>query len=370
MLIIPNVWLFLSWKTSVIWVARKVTSQGRTLPFWSWQPAGLSGERITVLRLVVAGQVTRSRAYSSSISRAPVLTRAATRRRQQQQQPLIMADERVAQLERRLEDTIARLEARDHERHGQPAVKLKAPVFDGTGDLELFEQHFLEVMRTCNWEGRVAVLKLRESLCSKAQECGRANDIDDIFAALQARFGMTEKEARDKLRYLRKDTHGSLAEHASYVSRLTRRAYGDMPAAGLREIELESFLRSIGNLGLRRHLTAMRLNDIDEAVKFGNEYNNMPAASYRPELREVDVAVNSSDERMPRASSREENNPLATRLDQVEEVLERLTKAIEGLNQWRNPVRKSPKSPPTRGGGTGKRPACFLCGKERHIRPE
>ena len=90
-------------------------------------------------------------------------------------------------------------------------MKLNAPVFNGTGDVELFEQHFVEVMRACDWEGRVAVLKLRESLCGKAQECGRANDIEAIFAALQARFGITEKEARDKLRYLRKEVHTSLA---------------------------------------------------------------------------------------------------------------------------------------------------------------
>ena len=250
----------------------------------------------------MAKRVAHSRAHSSSSrSRVPVLTRARAAASRLQAEPTeehliqpqppipAMADERVDQLERQLQDAIARLNARDQERRDHPAVKLKAPVFDGSGDVELFEQHFIEVMTACDWQGRVAVLKLRESLCGKAQECGRVNDIEGIFTALRARFGMTEKEARDKLRYLRREPHTSLAEHAGHVSRLTRRAYGDLPAPGLREIELESFLRSLGNLGLRRHLTAMRLESIDKAVKCGNEYTNMPAASHRMEIREVDI---------------------------------------------------------------------------------
>ena len=229
---------------------------------------------------------------------------------------------------------------------------------------EMFEQHFLEVLRACEWEGRVAVLKLRESLSGKAQECGRANDVEGIFAALQARFGMTEKEAREKLRYLRRDPHTSLAEHASYVSRLTRRAYGNLPAPGLREIELESFLRSLGNLGLRRHLTAMRLEDLEEAVKYGNEYTNMPAASNRTEVREVDV------ERPPQQAGKvsppPKENPLDTRLGRVEGALERLVKAMEGMSRWGS-FKRNPQPMPARGGQRASPGVCFRCGRQGHF---
>ena len=75
----------------------------------------------------------------------------------------------------------------------------KAPKFDGDGDVDYFIERFMGVAEASGWPEQTALLHLRESLRGSALECGKAPQLQGIFAALRTRFGLTPREARYKL---------------------------------------------------------------------------------------------------------------------------------------------------------------------------
>ncbi len=102
-------------------------------------------------------------------------------------------------LERALKQTP--LEVRD---------RFRAPSFDGNGDVGFFISQFEDVARANRWDGVSARIHLRAAVTDAAATCGQGEDLEQIFTALRARFGITSREAKARLATLKRGTHISL----------------------------------------------------------------------------------------------------------------------------------------------------------------
>lgn len=154
----------------------------------------------------------------------------------------------------------------------RPPSPFRAPVFDGTGDVELFIGHFEDVAEANQWNPHATLLHLRGSLTDEAKDCSRPRQADQIFAELRARFGITPREARTRVNGLKKDYGVTLHAHAVEVTRLVSIAYRELPEAMRDELALESFCSTLGNVRLQRHLLAVHTPTIADAVRAGNEF--------------------------------------------------------------------------------------------------
>ena len=170
----------------------------------------------------------------------------------------------VLQISRALERVLEAQEPRP--------VQFKAPVFDGKGDIEYFTRQFRDVAEANQWNPGSMLLHLRASLTESAQSCGNADSVEEVFQALQGRFGMSAREARSRLTHLKRSSKTSLSEHATEVSRLTRIAYQDLPADHRQSMCLEIFQTTLGNAYLQRHLLAVGCHTLEEAIRAGNEF--------------------------------------------------------------------------------------------------
>ena len=76
-------------------------------------------------------------------------------------------------------------------------VEMKPPQFDGSGDVHLFIQQFVQVTQLCGWDDQIALAHLRGCLTKNAVECGRADTLQGICRRLVANFGVSASEARE-----------------------------------------------------------------------------------------------------------------------------------------------------------------------------
>ena len=142
----------------------------------------------------------------------------------------------------------------------------KPPSFDGEGDVDMFIQHFQEVADANRWTEIATLLHLRESLQGAARDYSRSATIDEIFTALRSRYGLTPKEARNRLNGLKRDSRQSLHDHAIDVEKLVRKAFGELPEMVQTSMMLDAFCSLLGNATLQRHLLAIRPETLAEAV--------------------------------------------------------------------------------------------------------
>jgi len=94
------------------------------------------------------------------------------------------------------------------------------------------------------------------ALRDKAKPYGTGPDIDEIFASLRARFGISAIDARARLQRLRRDPHMTLQEHATTVMRLAQIAFRDLPQANRERYTYDAFVQSINHLGLYHQFPA------------------------------------------------------------------------------------------------------------------
>ena len=148
----------------------------------------------------------------------------------------------------------------------------KAPKYDGTGDVELFLQQFTDVAEANEWTARDATLHLRAHLEGTAQGCGHGATVEDIRAALRSRFGMTARQAKEKLMQLKRDASQSLHEHSTEAVRLVGLAYPTLSITDKDNMAVDYFIRSFDNKGLQRHMLAVKPTTMMEAVTATDEY--------------------------------------------------------------------------------------------------
>ena len=192
---------------------------------------------------------------------------------------------------------LGRLRFRTPERRTAEAERrelFKLPHFDGTGDVLYFINRFEDVREANEWPNEVTRLHLRAALRDAATDCGQADTVDRIYAALRARFGVTARDAWNKLANLRRDYETSLEEHSTEISRLVDVAHEELPYEYRRRMALETFLKTLENPYLQCHLWTVLPGTMDEAVQAGNAYlhyiNVGGAPSEHPDLIAMRIA--------------------------------------------------------------------------------
>lgn len=247
-------------------------------------------------------------------------------------------------------------------------AQFKAPKFDGTQDVELFIRQFTDVQNANGWNAHAALLHLRRALESKATDCGDGQDVNHVFTNLRARFGLTARQARDRLGHLRKESRQSYHEFGALIERLVNIAYVDLPAASRTEIALDNFGRSLDNRALQRHLLAVPPVTIAAAVRTAEEFMQVGTGTV-PTNRHRMTAIYGDEEAeepaqqlalVERQRPREDD-----RLEALTALVQRNSESIAKLLDKLNDKEKtnSDRGPARR----ARKLECFECGGE-HFR--
>ena len=154
----------------------------------------------------------------------------------------------------------------------QSRSTVKVPNYDGESDIDLYLMQFNDVCEANHWTEKESLLHLRLALSGKALECGRGESLADILDSLKARFGISTKKARDRLKYMRKTPHESVQELGMEISKLINLAYPKLDHIDRNEMAIEVFSKAMDNRALQRHLLARPPMDIPEAVNFTEEF--------------------------------------------------------------------------------------------------
>ena len=246
----------------------------------------------------------------------------------------------------------------------RPRDHFKAPHFDGTGEVNLFIRQFTDVARANEWGDAARVLHLREVLKDTATDCGKAENVEAIFGALRARFGMSVREARAKLAILKRDYKITLQEHASDVERLVGIAYEDLPVLHREQMTLDTFHSTLGNAYLQRHLLAVPMPNLETAVRAGNDYLQIKPTGPGPAVRVID------GEHEPEIEGVHVAQAVETPIDTLTKMVLRLGEEIKRVqDRPGRPSQYEMPEPARKAQGSWKQPGqCWGCGKTGHIR--
>lgn len=177
----------------------------------------------------------------------------------------------------------------------QRRESFKLPEYNGEGDIDTFLVQLEDVQEANNWTNKEALLHLRLSLKGKALDCDRGNSVTEITANLRARFGITSKQAREKLRHVRKTAQMSIQELGAEIEKLTQIAYPSLSIDDRNENALDVFHRAMDNRALRRHLLARPPKDVTEAVELTEEFLQVGGEN-RP--TRITTVINKEDEEL------------------------------------------------------------------------
>ena len=116
------------------------------------------------------------------------------------------------------------------------------------------------------------MIHLQKSLKDEARECGRSPTLQGVEDRLRSRFGMTPREARANLVLCKRANKTSLQHHADDVSHLVQRGYAELDNRQRRSLVVETFINSLGNPSLQRHLLAISPPELSSAIRACTEF--------------------------------------------------------------------------------------------------
>jgi len=154
----------------------------------------------------------------------------------------------------------------------QAQSHIKPPQYNGSGDLELFLTQFGDVAKVNRWSNDEHLLHLRLSLQEKAMDCSRGTTLQEIQDMLRIQFGLNSRQARDRLRHLKKTNKQTVHELGMEAQRLTRLAYPNLQPQDLEEMALETFVQALDNKSVKRHLLASPATTVAEAVQKTDDF--------------------------------------------------------------------------------------------------
>ena len=154
----------------------------------------------------------------------------------------------------------------------QARSTIKVPNYDGESDIDLYIMQFHDICEANKWTEKESFLHLRLALTGKALECGRGATLIEILDSLKARFGISIKKARDRLKYIRKTPHETIQELGMEINKLVNLAYPKLDYIDRNEMAIETFSKAMDNRALQRHLLAKPPTDIPEAVIYTEEF--------------------------------------------------------------------------------------------------
>lgn len=212
----------------------------------------------------------------------------------------------------------------------QSPKPFKAPSYSGTGDIDLFISQFQEVAEANRWSEPEAKLHLKLNLSGPATSCVDGTTTEEIFSNLQSRFGLTIRQAKEKLRSIRRSGSQDLHELGTEILRLTKLAYPNLSHIDQTDMALDAFTRSLDNVNLQRHFLATQPATLRQAIQSAEEFFQL-----------------GRDHKPPRINSiQEEATTPTTPPDLLHECNAQLKQIIELLTKQLNP--QPPTFPPFR----------------------
>lgn len=208
-----------------------------------------------------------------------------------------------------LEDLLARLLVKPNRKEFKP------PRFNGETDVELFISMFLDVSQANQWEGTETALHLRGCLEGPAAESGRASTLPEILESLRSRYGLTARQARDKLDRVKKTPKQTLYDYGSEITKLTSIAYAAQDEDFQRQACLEKFQKGLGHSRLQQHLLTVPYQNMTEAVRIAEEFMQYEGGD-KSHIQVIDC-------------ENPESKPVHT--TPTEDKLDKVLKALEGL---------------------------------------
>ena len=166
--------------------------------------------------------------------------------------------------------------------------EIRPPSFNGEGDLKLFIKQFEDVAEANGWTPKQRTLHIRSQLAGDAQGCGHGDSYEEILEDLHARFGVSKRQARDRLAALKLKPGQSIYSQATEVTRLVEIAFPTLADADRRAMALEHFTRAWESRNIQRHLLAVAPPTIKAAVQAIEEYLAVSGTEHVPRAMPVE----------------------------------------------------------------------------------
>ena len=230
----------------------------------------------------------------------------------------------------------------------------RAPTYVGEGDIELFLKQFDDVAVANGWTEEQQTLHLRAQLLGPAQNCGRGRSKAEIVEDLRARFGLTGRQAKERLSMLRRGARQSLHDLCAEITMLVGLGFPVLPQADQDSLTLDYFLQAVDNKALHRHMLAIRPRTPREAVIAAEEFFGYDRGVSSQRAMPVDMEEKANQVR----------DPLQESLTSFSSILQSqatlLTKLLQRLESGGSVDRGAPSR--------NKKVECFECGGPHYKR--
>ena len=209
---------------------------------------------------------------------------------------------------------------------GPSKSQFKAPQFQGEGDIELFISQFSDVAEANQWSNQDSTLHLRSALGGKALECGRGETVEQIFTDLRAQFGMTTRQARERLLKFQKGSKQSVREAGTEILALVKKAYFKLDLEDQEEMALDIFTKSLENKELRRLLLVRPPSNMQDAIQLIEDFLQVGGESKTSKVTAVTEVATEDKKMEPQAP--EVTTILAQTLAALKQVMELQTATL------------------------------------------
>ena len=231
----------------------------------------------------------------------------------------------------------------------------KAPAYSGEGDVELFIKQFNDVAVANDWSEGQQTLHLRTQLQGSAQNCGRGESKAEIVEDLRARYGLSCRQAKDRLSALKRGARQTLHELCAEIDRLVELGFPTLPKMDQDNLIVDYFLRAVDNRALQRHMLAIKPGTPREAVRAAEEFFSV-CGQEKASARAMPVDIDSGE--VNNASGHQVPGSMVGFAEMMQKQMALLTKLLESLEDGR----------PSRQATSSGQLSCFECGGPHYKR--
>ncbi|XP_036321360.1 uncharacterized protein LOC118735615 isoform X1 [Rhagoletis pomonella] len=155
-------------------------------------------------------------------------------------------------------------------------AKLELPTFDGTMPFNIFKLQFEMAATSYKWSvedklaALIVALKGPAMIVLQTVEKADRADYDAIISALEKYYGSEHWRRMHQMKLVsrtQKDTE-TLQEYANDIERLTLLAHSDIPVDYLDRVKIQSFIKGVRDLEIKRALYATPKSTFVETVSF------------------------------------------------------------------------------------------------------
>lgn len=250
-------------------------------------------------------------------------------------------------------------------RGGVQRNRFKPPTYDGTTDVELFIRQFTDVQAANEWNDAATLLHLRSSLVDDAVDCGSADTTPAILASLRARFGLTDRQARDRLSTLQRKPSQSLQALGLEAERLVTLAYPNVAANIRVTLSIDAFTRALDDKSLKRHLLVAQANTMADTVRRAEEYLQIGKSDKPRDGKQRLAAVSDCSTTARPSPETDALSDVIQRLDRLTSLLESQAKPVQPTRSGRGRGRGASNS--SRYTKPKEELTCFECGGLGHF---